>query len=220
MRQQYDDNTLTIDQALKSLKATDESSIVTPQKHMEEGNFMQDDAEKKLEQDDELDHEETVDINDEQHSSSAEQSYTDEDVDEIVQKRIKRLERKHRRELEAAQRSAQNEDLSEVEQLKQQLESYQQNEVRREREKEVREVFQLSELQVDDSLVAGLIREDEDETIDLAEGIIELVRNEVQKVKKQQARRNPPTDASAVRKEENTKEDLATFAKSNRLVKD
>ena len=91
--------------------------------------------------------------------------------------------------------SADNEDLSEFDQVKKELDQLKAEKVKTEREREVRNTFQAADLTPSDQLVSLIAHEDEDVTADVSDAIVELVRQEVQKVKKEQARRNPPANA-------------------------
>lgn len=143
---------------------------------------------------------------------SDKKTYDDKEVDNIVKKKIARLEKKHQRELEQAQRSSQSDDLSEVERLQQKLDEFERNDTRRALESDVRNVFKDADIDAPDSLVSALIRDDEDETQDVAEAVLDFVRQEVQKVKKLQGRRKPPADpdASKPAKKTNMGERLAS----------
>lgn len=151
----------------------------------------------------ELDEEvnEDVDTKDKDDKESGKKTYDDEEVDDIIKKKVARLEKRHQKELEKAQKAAEKDgDVDEAEQLRQRLDEYEQRETRREREGDVRNVFKDASIDVPDSLVAALIRDDEEESQDAAEAVIELVKQEVQKVKKLQGRRTPPADPSASKK--------------------
>lgn len=127
-------------------------------------------------------------------------TYNDEDVDKIVQKKLARAKKEYQRELDKLKDEADDGDLSEAEQLRKKVDEYEQRETRRQREGDVRTLFTDSGINAPDNVVAALIRGDEDETLDAVDAVLDLVKQEVQNVKKQQGRRTPPADPSATKK--------------------
>lgn len=162
-------------------------------------NNTENNLENEEELDDVVDDEETNDgtaqPGEDDNSEETDETLTNEEVDKIVEKRLKRERRKHRQELAKLKSSADNEDLSEFDQVKKELDQLKAEKVKTEREREVRNTFQAADFTPSDELVSLIAHEDEDVTADVSDAIVELVRQEVQKVKKEQARRNPPANA-------------------------
>lgn len=127
-------------------------------------------------------------------------TFTEEEVAEQVKAIEDKIKRKHKRELEAARQAEKDKDLTDMERLEKELKELRGAEAKRAREKDVRELFEADNIPASSAIIDVLIREDETDTMDATETLLDFIKNDRRLQKEANSTRKAPPNGASKRK--------------------